>query len=68
MASINFIMQECSMPFEMSLGDFVNQALETNEDVFGALLKKRTKAGILTYLNSNLVTLSDLKELLEDIL
>ena len=68
MADINFIMQECSMPFEMPLGDFVSQALETNEDVFGALLKKRTKAGILTYLNSNLVTLSDLKELLEDIL
>ena len=68
MANINFIMQECSMPFEMPLGDFVSQALETNEDVFGALLKKRTKAGILTYLNSNSVTLSDLKELLEDIL
>ena len=35
MADINFIMQECSMPFEMRLGDFVSQALETNEDVFG---------------------------------
>ena len=68
MANINFIMQECSMPFEMPLGDFVSQALETNEDVFGALLKKRTKAGILSYLESNSVTLSDLKELLEDIL
>lgn len=43
MASINFIMQECSMPFEMPLGDFVNQALETNEDVFGALLKNGQK-------------------------
>ena len=52
MANLSFIMQVCSMPFEMPLGDFVNQALETNEDVFGALLKKRTKAGILTYLNS----------------
>ena len=68
MANINFIMQECSMPFEMPLGDFVSQALETNEDAFGALLKKRTKADILTYLESNSVTLSDLKELLEDIL
>ena len=48
MADINFIMQECSMPFEMPLGDFVSQALETNEDVFGALLKKRTKAGIIS--------------------
>ena len=68
MANINFIMQECSMPFEMPLGDFVSQALETNEDAFGALMKKRTKADILTYLESNSVTLSDLKELLEDIL
>ena len=68
MANINFIMQECSMPFEMPLGDFVSQALETNEDVFGALLKKRTKDDILTYLKSPSVTLSDLKELLEDIL
>ena len=56
MANINFIMQECSMPFEMPLGDFVSHALETNEDAFGALLKKRTKADILTYLNSPSVT------------
>ena len=68
MANLSFIMQVCSMPFEMPLGDFVSQALETNEDAFGALLKKRTKDDILTYLKSPSVTLSDLKELLEDIL
>ena len=64
MADINFIMQECSMPFEMPLGDFVSQALETNEDVFGALLHKRTKKDILTYLKSSSVTFEDLSFLL----
>ena len=65
---IENIMTECAMPLELSLADFTKQASETNEDVFGVLLSKRTKGEILDYLRSNNVTLRDLRELVEDLL
>ena len=63
-AEVKEVMDECSMPFQMPLVDFVSRALEINEDVFGALLHKRTKKDILTYLKSSSVTIEDLDFLL----
>ena len=63
-AEVKNVMDECSMPFQMPLVDFVSRALEINEDVFGALLHKRTKKDILTYLKSSSVTFEDLRFLL----
>ena len=62
------VMAECSMPLEISLDEFKIKASETNEDVFGALLNRRTKNEIIKYLKSPRVTTSDLKELVEDLL
>ena len=63
-AEVKKVMDECSTPFQMPLVDFVSRALEINEDVFGALLHKRTKKDILTYLKSSSVTFEDLSFLL----
>lgn len=62
------VMAECSMPLEISLDEFKIKASETNEDVFALLWNLRTKDEIIKFLNTNRVTTSDLKELVEDLL